>query len=568
MTIFQWLIFFFIIQLIHGLGTWKLYKSAGYKPLVSFIPFYNALVLMKIINRPWWWVILLLIPVVNLLILPVIWVETSKTFGKNSTTELVLSIITLGFFLFSINYSKKIKYISERDVSSKTALGEWISSIIFAIILATIVHTYFIQPYIIPTGSLEKTLLVGDFLFVSKFHYGARVPQTAVSFPMVHDTIVGTGIRSYLNKPQIPYLRLPGFEKIKRNEIVTFSWPADTVRKFFVKEKGVKKPIDKKSNYVKRCVAIPSDTLEIINGLVHINGKISQMPFRAKPIYSYTAHNNKGVSVSKLIKLGIDIERKFKISEITQQKYNQIQPYIKGILDNNPDNFTVLTGSKGIPYEIRLKNRIVLTELTDYSRDLLLTKEEATIIRNSNLIDSLVRTFKTFKSYNTSFFPNDIKYNWNEDNFGPVILPKKGSRVKLNSNNLPLYKKIIREYEKNELTLLDNEIKINGIITKDYTFKQDYYWMMGDNRYRSEDSRSWGFVPEDHIVGKPVFIWMSIEGINDGFKNWKIRWERVFTTVNLDGEPKSYRWDFLFGILCVLGYSEFKKRIKKQPNKF
>ena len=190
MTIFQWLIFFLIIQLIHGLGTWKLYKSAGYKPLISFIPFYNALVLMKIINRPWWWVILLLIPVVNLLILPVIWVETSKTFGKNSTTELVLSIITLGFFLFSINYSKNIKYISGRDVSSKTALGEWISSIIFAVILATIVHTYFIQPYIIPTGSLEKTLLVGDFLFVSKFHYGARVPQTAVSFPMVHDTIV------------------------------------------------------------------------------------------------------------------------------------------------------------------------------------------------------------------------------------------------------------------------------------------------------------------------------------------------------------------------------------------
>jgi signal peptidase I len=227
-----------------------------------------------------------------------------------------------------------------------------------------------------------------------------------------------------------------------------------------------------------------------------------------------------------------------------------------------------LTGSKGIPYEIRLKNRIVLTELTDYSRDLLLTKEEATIVRNSNLTDSLVRTFKKFKSYNTSFFPNDIKYNWNEDNFGPIVLPKKGSKVKLNSNNLPLYKKIIREYEKNDLTLLDNEIKINGISTKEYTFKQDYYWMMGDNRYRSEDSRSWGFVPEDHIVGKPVFIWMSIEGINDGFKNWKIRWQRVFTTVNLEGEPKSYRWYFLFGILSVLGYSEYKKRTKKQPNKF
>ena len=185
------------------------------------------------------------------------------------------------------------------------------------------------------------------------------------------------------------------------------------------------------------------------------------------------------------------------------------------------------------------------------------------VIRKSNLVDSLVRSYRNFKSYNTNYFPNDIKYNWNEDNFGPIILPEKGSSIKLNPRNLPLYKKIIRDYEKNELTLLDGEIKINGKTTQEYTFKQDYYWMMGDNRYRSEDSRSWGFVPEDHIVGKPVFIWMSIEGINDGFKNWKIRWDRVFTTVNLDGEPKSYRWYFLIGILIVLGYSEFQKRKTK-----
>ena len=563
MTIFQWFIFFLIIQLVHGLGTWKLYKSAGYKSFYSFIPIYNALVLMKIIKRPWWWIFLLFIPIVNLLIFPVIWVETSRSFGKNSSIDTWLSVISLGFFIYSINYSEKIEYIVDRDINPGTGMGEWISSIIFAIILATIVHTYFIQPYIIPTGSLEKTLLVGDFLFVSKFHYGARVPQTAVSFPMVHDTIVGTGIRSYLNKPQIPYLRLPGFEKIKRNEIVTFSWPADTVRKFFVKEKGVKKPIDKKSNYVKRCVAIPSDTLEIINGLIHINGVRSKMPYRAKPIYSYEAHSSKGVSTSKLVKLGIDIQRKFKVSDITQAKFDQIQPYILGIIDNNPTNFTVLTNSKGIPYDIRSKGRIVLTELTDYTRELLLTEQEAKIIRKSNLLDSLNRSYKTFKSYNTSFFPNNIKFNWNEDNFGPIILPEKGSSIKLNIRNLPLYKKIIRDYEKNELTFSNGKIKINGTETEEYIFKQDYYWMMGDNRYRSEDSRSWGFVPEDHIVGKPVFIWMSIEGINDGFKNWKIRWDRVFTTVNLDGEPKSYRWHFLIGILIVLGYSEFQKRKTK-----
>jgi signal peptidase I len=564
MTIFEWLIFFLVVQVIHGLGTWKLYVKSGYNSELAFIPVYNAVILMKIINRPTWWVILLFLPIINLLIFPVIWVETARSFGKNTTLDTIATVASLGFFIYLINYSSKSEYISERDINPKTAFGEWLGSIIFAVILATFVHTYLIQPYIVPTGSLEKSILIGDFLFVSKFHYGARAPQTAVSFPMVHDTIVGTGIRSYLNKPQIPYFRLPGFQKIKRNEIVTFSWPADTVRKFFVREKGVKKPIDKKSNYVKRCVAIPSDTLEIINGLIHINGKKSIMPYRAKPIYTYSAYNSKGVSASSLIKLGVsDIQRKFKIQEINQYKFEQIRPYLLNVIDNSPENFIVITKSKGIPYEIRLNSRISMTEIKDTKTDLFLTNKEADLISKSNILDSLKRTFNEIKSYNTSYFPNDIRFNWNEDNFGPIIIPKRNTTVELTKNNLPIYKKIIREYEKNELTLdLNGTIRINNIETNSYTFKQDYYWMMGDNRYRSEDSRSWGFVPEDHIVGKPVFIWFSIDGINDGFKNWKIRWDRVFTTINLDGEPKSYRWYFLIGVLGVLIYSEIKKRRK------
>ena len=564
MTIFEWLIFFLVVQVIHGLGTWKLYVKSGYKSILAFIPVYNAVILMKIINRPTWWVILLFLPIINLLIFPVIWVETARSFGKNTTLDTIAAVASLGFFIYLINYSSKSEYISERDINPKTAFGEWLGSIIFAVILATFVHTYLIQPYIVPTGSLEKSILIGDFLFVSKFHYGARAPQTAVSFPMVHDTIVGTGIRSYLNKPQIPYFRLPGFQNIKRNEIVTFSWPADTVRKFFVREKGVKKPIDKKSNYVKRCVALPSDTLEIINGLIHINGKKSIMPYRAKPIYTYSAYNSKGVSASSLIKLGVsDIQRKFKIQEINQYKFEQIRPYLLNVIDNSPENFIVITKSKGIPYEIRLNSRISMTEIKDTKTDLFLTNKEADLISKSNILDSLKRTFNEIKSYNTSYFPNDIRFNWNEDNFGPIIIPKRNTTVDLTKNNLPIYKKIIREYEKNELTLdLNGTIRINNIETNSYTFKQDYYWMMGDNRYRSEDSRSWGFVPEDHIVGKPVFIWFSIDGINDGFKNWKIRWDRVFTTINLDGEPKSYRWYFLIGVLGVLIYSEIKKRRK------
>ena len=564
MTIFEWLIFFLVVQVIHGLGTWKLYVKSGYKSILAFIPVYNAVILMKIINRPTWWVILLFLPIINLLIFPVIWVETARSFGKNTTLDTIAAVASLGFFIYLINYSSKSEYISERDINPKTAFGEWLGSIIFAVILATFVHTYLIQPYIVPTGSLEKSILIGDFLFVSKFHYGARAPQTAVSFPMVHDTIVGTGIRSYLNKPQIPYFRLPGFQNIKRNEIVTFSWPADTVRKFFVREKGVKKPIDKKSNYVKRCVALPSDTLEIINGLIHINGKKSIMPYRAKPIYTYSAYNSKGVSASSLIKLGVsDIQRKFKIQEINQYKFEQIRPYLLNVIDNSPENFIVITKSKGIPYEIRLNSRISMTEIKDTKTDLFLTNKEADLISKSNILDSLKRTFNEIKSYNTSYFPNNIRFDWNEDNFGPIIIPKRNTTVDLTKNNLPIYKKIIREYEKNELTLdLNGTIRINNIETNSYTFKQDYYWMMGDNRYRSEDSRSWGFVPEDHIVGKPVFIWFSIDGINDGFKNWKIRWDRVFTTINLDGEPKSYRWYFLIGVLGVLIYSEIKKRRK------
>ena len=211
---------------------------------------------MKIIKRPTWWIILLFIPTINLILFGVIWIETIRSFGKNKINDTILVLITLGFYIFTINYSEKSEYIKDRSLRPKTGFGETISSILFAIVAATIVHNYLIQPYIIPTGSLEKSLLIGDFLFVSKFHYGARVPMTAVSVPMVHDTLPGFKIRSYLKKPQFPYMRLPGLKKIDRNEIVVFSWPADTVRQFFVKEKRVDKPIDKKSNYVKRCICL------------------------------------------------------------------------------------------------------------------------------------------------------------------------------------------------------------------------------------------------------------------------------------------------------------------------
>ena len=309
MTLLQWFIFILIIQVIHGLGTWKLYVKAGRQAWEAFVPVYNAVVLMKIINRPWWWTILLFIPIVNLIMIPVVWVETIRSFGKNSTLDTFLVILTFGLYIYYVNYALDVTYIKDRDLKPRTSAGEWISSILFAVVAATIVHTYVMQPFVIPTSSLEKTLLVGDYLFVSKFHYGARLPMTTVSFPMVHDTIPVVRSKSFLydddrndkdswkNKLQLPYLRLPGFQDVERNEIVVFNYPIDTVKQFFATDgKHYLKPIDKKSNYVKRAVGLPGDSLKIVDGKVYINNEPLQLPDRAKPQYNYIVQG-KGLSL-------------------------------------------------------------------------------------------------------------------------------------------------------------------------------------------------------------------------------------------------------------------------------
>ena len=551
MTILQWFIFFLAVQLIHFGGSWKLYQKAGRKSWEALIPVYNAVVLMQIIRRPKWWVFLLFVPVINLMIFPVVWVETLRSFGKNSSLDTALGILTLGLYTYTINYSNQVQYQADRSLVPRTWFGEWISALIFAITAATLVHNYFIQPYIIPTGSLEKTLLIGDFLFVSKFHYGARAPMTAVAFPMVHDTLPIVKTKSYLNFPQLPYFRLPGFQKVERNEIVVFSWPADTVRQFFVKEKGVRKPIDKKSNYVKRCVGIPGDTLSIVDGFVHINGERSILPERAKTQYVHTAYRAKGISGRKLASEKFkDFSRKYRIDNISNESYQAILPYIYGIYSNERDNFVVISPAAGIPDEVAREQRLKMSEILEPQKELILTLAEADRLNTVMGLDSVIRQVNRSKTPNTSFFPNHLPYDWNEDNFGPIVLPKAGTSVDLTLQNLPLYKKIIREYEKNLLTVKDSVIFVNGKKTTQYRFQQDYYWMMGDNRHRSEDSRYWGFVPEDHIVGKPVLIWFSIEGINDGIRNWSIRWDRVMTTVKGEGKPFAFG-PYVIGIIII-----------------
>ncbi len=502
MTLSQWFIFALLVQVVHFIGTWKLYVSAGRKSWEAAIPVYNAIILMKIIGRPTWWTLLLFIPIINLILFPVIWVETLARFGKHSTLDKVLGIATFGLYIAYVNYTQKLNYIADRSTEPANKTADTISSLLFAIVVATFVHTYFIQPFTIPTSSLEKSLLVGDFLFVSKVNYGARTPMTTVALPMVHDTIPLTKKKSYLNWPQLPYFRLPGFQTVERNDIVVFNWPVDTVYKFR-DQSGLRvdKPIDKKSNYVKRCVGVPGDQLEIKDGIVFVNGKELILPERAKPQFSY--------KVALDGKTPIDFEYLLKDMDVT-------------------DGAGFMNAEK--------RDTLFIAALTAANAERL--KHVPGITGVQKIIS---------KEVEPGIFPHINK--WNRDNFGPIYIPQQGKTVALNVETLPFYKAIISDYEKNDLKVTGNEIRINGKIATTYTFLQNYYWMMGDNRHNSEDSRYWGFVPADHIVGKPIFIWMSYDSNGKGLQ--KIRWDRLFTTVSGEGQPQSY---FKFFLLALVAY--------------
>jgi signal peptidase I len=530
------LIFILLVQVIHFLGTWKLYIKAGRKAWEAAIPIYNAIVLMKIINRPPWWTLLLFIPIVNLIMFPVIWVETLRSFGRNSNIDTFLGVCTFGLYIYYINYTQDVTYISDRSLKPRTAAGEWISSILFAVVAATIVHTYAMQPFTIPTSSLEKTLLVGDFLFVSKFHYGARMPMTAISFPMVHDSIPVIGTKSYLDQPQLPYFRLPGFQKIKRNDIVVFSWPTDTLIDINRPGKGFKvKPLDKKSNYVKRCVGVPGDELQIKDGYVYINGEQNVLPDRAKLQFRY-----KIISKNSFVKTDNKGRYTNQPSAFVSSHFNISDIYISDI-DRENKIITHIAQMTDEAYE-KVKNNPNVIEVEK------LTEEEGV--------------------WNQSVYPQDPRFNWNTKYFGPITIPKAGTTIDISVENISLYKRIIEVYEgsefgiNNKISLSGTQVMLNSKQITKYTFLQDYYWMMGDNRDNSQDARMWGLVPFNHVVGKPVFIWMSWDTNAKGIMN-KIRWDRMFTTVSGEGKPISY---FKYFIVLLAGWYIFnfiRKRKKK-----
>jgi len=365
----------------------------------------------------------------------------------------------------------------EKTKTKKSFLREWLDSIVFAVVVATLIRWLIMEAYTIPTPSMENSLLVGDFLFVSKFHYGTRTPATPLQLPLTHQKIWFTNIPSYLTWIKLPQFRLPGISHVKRYDIVVFNVPPIEMND------GIEYPVDLKTNYIKRCVGLPGDTLMVEDRNLIVNNSPSYRP--AGMQYSYLAYSKSKINPRNLSLLGLD-----------------------------PDDYNFL----GQQNENSAINQMFLTD------------DKLKEIKSLSYITNVQEDFRTSDGPDSRIFPNSPYVKWNQDNYGPVVIPKKGMTITINDSTLAFYGKTIKEYDYNkDVELSDSTLTIGGKVLNEYTFKQNYYFMMGDNRNNSLDSRYWGFVPEDHIVGKAFFIWLSIDKYADFFH--KIRWSRFFKVI-------------------------------------
>ena len=366
----------------------------------------------------------------------------------------------------------------ERRSRSKSKVREWVDSIVFAVVAATLIRWLFIEPFTIPTSSMESSLLVGDFLFVSKLHYGPQTPATVLQVPLTHQKIWGTEIPSYLKNPQLPRFRLPGFSEVKRNDAVVFNYPAE-----------LQHPQDLRVHYIKRCVGLPGESIEVDSNQVKINGQAIENPDHMQFRY--------------IVKTTAELK------ERTLKKY-----------------------------DININD----VERSGYSYAILMTPKAAEEFKSLDIVTKVELYMQPEGDRQYDIYPKMGEYKWNADFYGPITIPKEGMKITLTPENVEKYGDVIRYYEgyeyslsdngndKDEVQIKDKKLFINGKEITEYTFKQDYYFMMGDNRHNSLDSRFWGFVPHDHIVGKALFIWLSLDPTEGLFT--KIRWNRLFRGIN------------------------------------
>ena len=459
-------------------------------------------------------------------------------------------------FIYDAYISKKInwKWWQDYEGPMRTVMS-WVDAIVFALVAVYFINQFFFQNYVIPSSSLEKSLLTGDYLFVSKVSYGPRIPETPLTVPLTQHTLPIGDMKSYIEWPHWDYRRVPGFGNVELNDIVVFNYPAgDTIclnvpyqteyyricyeagrsiyeqnyplalpidslskaeqRKRFeeyysfgrryisanMQEFGGigYRPTDRRENYVKRCVGLPGDTLQIIDHIVYLNGKANKEPDNVQ--YRYDVLFNDGV-----------------ILDNDFLKENGITCEDLGLSSADRAYF-------------KSEGKIQLTQQFRNNRvSMPMTKKTAQVLKSRK---DLVQAMSLEADNDTyDLYPKNMVKDWTRDNYGPIWIPKKGESIKLSLDNLPIYERPIKVYEHNDLEVRDGKIFINGEQTDTYTFKLDYYWMMGDNRHNSADSRYWGFVPEDHIVGKPIFIWWSSDP-DRGLFSGGIRWSRLFNIVD------------------------------------
>lgn len=380
-----------------------------------------------------------------------------------------------------------------QNPKKKSATREWFDSVLFAVIAATLIRWFFFEAFVIPSSSMEHTLLVGDYLFVSKLHYGTRTPVTPLQMPLTHQKIWNTEISSFLDWIALPQFRLPGFSNVKRGDVVVFNLPVEHPNLYKNYEAVLPNlkpyPMDLRTNYIKRCVAEAGDRFEIKNSQVFINGARSPNPPDMQNEYFMAV--------------------KTAINEINIFKKNGISEFS--------------------PYTETHDDTLTANDETGYI--IKTTAETAIILKRYDFVKHIGMMVLPKSIRETNVFPNSHLFSWNKDNYGPLVIPEKGMTIKLTPENSALYGEIIQNYEgNNNVVLKDGRIYQQGKQLDGYTFRQDYYFMMGDSRHNSADSRYWGFVPKDHIVGKAVFVWMSIDPDPAGFIS-KIRWNRLFSII-------------------------------------
>lgn len=494
-----------ILVLFPMLNYW-IFDDAGVGGYKALIPFYNYYIWLQVMGKPWWWLVLMLIPFINFFMIMLMLVQTALSYGKHKLSEQAIAVILPFVYLPYLGISEKEKYVKpgDRIKVKKSQIREWTDAIIFAVVAASIIRIFMIEAYTIPSSSMEKSLLVGDFLFVSKMSYGPKLPNTPLAFPFVHHTMPLTAnTKSYVEWIKWPYYRFPGMEKIKNNDVVVFNYPdGDTVSTVYQSNESyyalvrnfgrenvwndksrfgdiVYRPVDKRENFIKRCIGISGDTVQVIDQQVFVNGKKAENP--ADMQFNYGIRTN--------------------YDPLTKRQLREI-----GISDEDIQNYI-------------------------YSGGLPLTSEGIKKIKSLPNVVSVIPMAFPKDSGDARLFPFDASFRFNIDNYGPIYIPKAGATVKLTLATLPLYKRVIETYESNKLEVKDGKIFINGKIADTYTFKLNYFWMMGDNRHNSADSRFWGFVPEDHVVGKAVFVWLSLDKDKSLFGG-KIRWSKLFRSVN------------------------------------